>query len=461
MNASYYPASGAISCYNPHYIGTLTTYYNTKPSFSRYFIDTFKKKKRDINLKYLLKINETYYFQKRINKNKVFKVSLKTKDIIQAIKKRDIILNDINDYLQIEKYNDGSVKNIKIEEHDSPEMVQMVLKTLDNKPSYKTDLDFETLLDKFRSYKVRIEKKSKSYITDINSSLKYLMWFIEQHNIKDLTQMNSQFFNKMQKDFFSIPKNFFYTQYKDCDLEELKGYYFDDDIIPHDKTINKHFIIFNEFFNFLVRENFIENNPIKIKFIKVDKTISQKEPLTDDEIIKIFNSSIKPHILDFFKFNMFTALRSGEIGHLKIKDINFDEKYFIIRNSKTASGIRKIPIHEELVEIVLKHSKNKDIEDFLFFEGNNDANQKTMNRAFRKIIKDKNKSVQSFRKNATQKLYEISEKETDIKSITGHSQLQNITFTTYNKSKINLEKLREIINKIQYNFDEVFETDIF
>jgi len=73
-----------------------------------------------------------------------------------------------------------------------------------------------------------------------------------------------------------------------------------------------------------------------------------------------------------------------------------------------------------------------------------------MNRAVSKIITDKRKVVHSFRKNFAQKLYEVSTSEHIIKYIMGHSQVDNLTFDTYNLGKINFEQIKDVINKINY-----------
>ena len=138
------------------------------------------------------------------------------------------ILNDkfnSNTFLSITTSKNGDIK-YKFDENDSIEIIEKVLEKVNSQKQQskflKSNLDFETLFKKFKDYKKRIEKKSNNYIIDINGSLKYLKFFIDNYEVKDLIEINSQFFNELQRDFFYIPKRFFQSKYKDFSLLRLK-----------------------------------------------------------------------------------------------------------------------------------------------------------------------------------------------------------------------------------------------
>jgi len=397
---------------------------------------------------------------------------LRTKDILQSIKKRDEIMSILNDkfnsntFLSITTSKNGDIK-YKFDENDSIEIIEKVLEKVNSQKQQskflKSNLDFETLFKKFKDYKKRIEKKSNNYIIDINGSLKYLKFFIDNYEVKDLIEINSQFFNELQRDFFYIPKRFFQSKYKDFSLLRLKQIHLTEEQKLNDKTINKHFINFGEFMKYLERENFIENNPIKVKLIKVNKNITRKKEFDNDDLKTIFNSDINSVYMDYFKVLLYTGMRNGELTKLTVKNIDFDNELIDIVDSKTQSGIRQIPINISILDLLKIHCKNKNKDDFVFFRGNSDQNQKKGNRLIRKFITDKNKSLHSFRKNFTQKLYKITENENYIKHLIGHSQNQNITYTTYNRQKIDIEKLRYIVQEVDFQllkFDFENEVDI-
>ena len=174
-------------------------------------------------------------------------------------------------------------------------------------------------------------------------------------------------------------------------------------------------------------------------------------------LTKITDKEIKTSII----ISLLLGLRVGEIFNLKKEDIKkVKDNYFInVTKSKTKSGIRTIPLKNTfnfLIEELLLNTKK---EEFLLFkeeknENRNDILQKRIMYQIRKYIKDKNKVFHSFRKNYTQILYKNNVEELYIKIFLGHSLKDNLSFNTYNLSKIDNNLLSSVIQKV--NFEELF-----
>ncbi|QQY27063.1 site-specific integrase [Thomasclavelia ramosa] len=47
---------------------------------------------------------------------------------------------------------------------------------------------------------------------------------------------------------------------------------------------------------------------------------------------------------------IYSGMRIGELLNLKKEDIHFDETYLVITESKTESGIRKVPIADKVMK---------------------------------------------------------------------------------------------------------------
>ena len=99
-------------------------------------------------------------------------------------------------------------------------------------------------------------------------------------------------------------------------------------------------------------------------------------------------------------------------------------------------------------------------EEYIFFndeqkENRNDNLQKKVMRQIRKYIKDKNKVFHSLRKNYTQLLYKNDTDELYIKLFLGHSYKDNLSFNTYNLSKVDNKLKIQTINNV--DFSEIFE----
>ena len=160
--------------------------------------------------------------------------------------------------------------------------------------------------------------------------------------------------------------------------------------------------------------------------------------------------------LNYYKFLLYSGLRTQELSKIQIKDI--EEKFINIPTAKTLKGIRLVPIHKKLNEIIKEQKKGKKATDYLFFNGDFDLNQKVLN----KILHRNNlsKTLHSLRKNFIQQLYKLKLEEVYIKVISGHSNQQNLTFTTYNREQIDEDFLYDIVNQINFGEDSKIDTSI-
>ena len=58
---------------------------------------------------------------------------------------------------------------------------------------------------------------------------------------------------------------------------------------------------------------------------------------------------------------IYTGIRIGEFWNLKKEDVHLEERWFYVRESKTESGIREVPIAEKIVPF-FEHWMSKDSE---------------------------------------------------------------------------------------------------
>ena len=129
--------------------------------------------------------------------------------------------------------------------------------------------------------------------------------------------------------------------------------------------------LLNSFFEYCINADFISKNPQKNIKLETAKPVRQSRALTISEREKIIYSN-----KTIFIFAMYTGLRIGEVLALTHKDIDFKEntvnvnkslRYmnrgngceFIIDETKTASSIRKVPLHNNLIEILNLHIQNE------------------------------------------------------------------------------------------------------
>ncbi|TYC53386.1 hypothetical protein ETQ85_21870 [Zoogloea oleivorans] len=101
----------------------------------------------------------------------------------------------------------------------------------------------------------------------------------------------------------------------------------------------------------------------------VEKT--NRKDIDNEGIGKIYNRARldkDQQIQDFIMIAAFTGMRINEIGDLKKSDIAFDDKvrFIDIKKSKTTSGVRKIPVHSSINNLLDHLCKSKSDDDYLF-----------------------------------------------------------------------------------------------
>lgn len=131
-------------------------------------------------------------------------------------------------------------------------------------------------------------------------------------------------------------------------------------------TIEKARNAMRQLFSCAVVNQLIENDPSQCLVIPKAPTKIVK-PLTEKERIRVVEACKMDPLGHLILFLLYTGLRRAEFMALKWSDYRPQEgKYgtIYIRKSKTAAGIRCVPLIHEAAEILLSQPKGKD--DFIF-----------------------------------------------------------------------------------------------
>ena len=141
-------------------------------------------------------------------------------------------------------------------------------------------------------------------------------------------------------------------------------------------------------------------------------------------------------------------MRISELFNLTSTDIKKDENdiyYFNVVDAKTESGNRRIPIHKEILSIVL------DIKFPISTKTSKAFNKEILARLYKMIYKKSTKSLHTFRANFIGECINNYPSSIEaIQDISGHSQgSKDITINTYAKGfKMKLKK--EIVDSVFY-----------
>lgn len=219
------------------------------------------------------------------------------------------------------------------------------------------------------------------------------------------------------------------------------------DLKLNEKTINNNMIYLNMFLNFALDEKLIlENHSKKVKALQEKK--SEKENFTQEDLKNIFEYKYSEYHKNIFKILAHTGMRIGELYNLKNDDIRKDENdiyYFNVDEAKTENGDRKIPIHKDILNLVL------DTKFPIASKTLNAFNKEMLKQLYKVIDKNSTKSLHTFRANfISECINNFPSSIEAIQEISGHSQgSKSITINTYAKGfKMKLKK--DIVDSVNY-----------
>ena len=443
------PVSGAILKETP-ILGT-SKRFSTSESYKNPNCDT-NPKNYDTKPLRLYRVGKIYYYRRRVN-YKLVRISLRTKNLKEALKRKKVL-----DLLKGEELFELTTKDFKLVfEYETEEELRTALenvmrmqieqqvrhyKTVKNQVEMlATDsvqkpekFTFEELKEKYLSQVIYDGNVSKSSITDYTTTFNRLIDYFKDKDINELTVQDIEAFKLHLNTIIVRGKNL------------------------SKKTINKHLIYTKQFLKFAKEREYIIKNvaePVKLyNKRQVKKEEPKKENYTDEEIQKILNHNTDRYFNDsmktFCEIAIYSGMRLSEINSLTKESIKFDKDteiyYFNVENSKTENGIRKVPIHEKILDKILAT-------DFPIFKNfTNDALQKKINRQIKKITKEKTKTFHTFRATFISKAMNKNPRELAVlQEIVGHSKSENdsLTTDTYGKG-FNLKLKKEIVDSVDY-----------
>lgn len=154
----------------------------------------------------------------------------------------------------------------------------------------------------------------------------------------------------------------------------------------HAKTINKTVSALSAYWRWLLKRGHVEANPWREQALPKRKSLtaegeSYKRPFTDEEVILLLAGDPKRglkgqkrtslawnHLSDVMLIAALSGMRVEEIARLKVKDCQGDA--FDIREAKTGAGVRRVPIHPDILPIVERLRADAQADTFLFPELN-------------------------------------------------------------------------------------------
>ena len=189
-----------------------------------------------------------------------------------------------------------------------------------------------------------------------------------------------------------------------------------------------------------------------IRYININKAGNpngfDRKPFTKKEIQKLWDNLESNKYIQIPLILIYSGIRIGEFRELKKEDVHLDEKYFYIREAKTESGIREVPIADKILPFLKQWMNLNDCEYKFSNASGNKFSDKNIRDAYWNPIMEQlnmNHRPHDTRHTCISLLTQAGIDERIIKQIVGHKG-QGVTQIVY--THVDLQSKLDAINSI-------------
>ena len=217
-------------------------------------------------------------------------------------------------------------------------------------------------------------------------------------------------------------------------------------------TLRKLTSLFRHLYRYAMSNDLCDKNYASYINIKKHKKIvyvNEEDKVFSSEAISILWEYRENPYYQMILILIYTGVRIGELLSLRKENLNLEEQYFIIVNSKTQSGFRKVPIADKIVPFFKEWNKKSEI-DFVFTTIDNSP---LVYSNYRDTYFDPIMQYHGFhytphccRHTFVSLMMKSNINPTIIKQIVGHKRVMSITESVY--THFTNKELIEQVNKI-------------
>lgn len=214
----------------------------------------------------------------------------------------------------------------------------------------------------------------------------------------------------------------------------------------------------SQLYDFAIKNDIIAKNYAQLLDIGKSPKKGQALVFDDEQIKKLWTLFYEQNddtklTIEIILMLIYNGCRISEFLNLKIEDMNINERYFNVVDSKTEAGIRKVPICEKVINIYESVLNERTSGYFLINPNNNkkfsyaNFRDSYWDRLIDLLAWDKNLTPHNCRKTCITLLTKANVRPTYIKLIVGHEGALDLTEKTY--TFVDFNELLTAINSIE------------
>ena len=308
----------------------------------------------------------------------------------------------------------------------------------DEEYKIKVRSDFnDSRIKKYRDYAINVKEKTVKTVDSEISAIRKFNRFIESNKIEIMT--------------FRNVNNYISNNFENKSL----------------KTKKLHVLALNAIFKYLMKydDSFIDKyeklqNPFINHEFGGKNKVESYVAFEKEDIVKILEATKNKgdeDLYDLIKIASYTGCRREEILRLKVDDIVIKNgiKCFDIKKAKTKAGVRLVPMHPKLFDIIEKRSLNKNKDEFLFntaSKGKYNVRSELFSKRFTRLKSsmgyEKRHTFHSIRSTVITTLQNEIKDRVLIMTIVGHLT-HTVTYDIYSEGAT-VENKFEAIQKLSY-----------
>lgn len=198
-------------------------------------------------------------------------------------------------------------------------------------------------------------------------------------------------------------------------------------------------VLLSQLYKHAIKNSFVETDLSRFIELPRHLPVYTKRPFTARQIGKLWRAVESVDGVKDVLILIYTGMRVGEYLTLTPRDINLRQRYIDIKKSKTLAGIRKIPIHNKILPILIERKAVGKICQCEKY----DAFRRLFDRAMKAL--GMHHTPHECRHTLATMLDRSGANETSVKMILGHART-GVTKGVYTHKT--LADLRKAINKV-------------